>query len=61
MKVYPSWRYHATEQPRIVDSPQHELEVADPQDGWADTPAAFLEDGKDADEAPAPPAKAKRK
>jgi hypothetical protein len=44
MQVYPSYRYHRTLAPVIALDPAHELEVAHPNDGWAETPAAFLED-----------------
>lgn len=33
---YPTWRYHATEAPRLIHSAEEE-----PGDDWADTPAAF--------------------
>lgn len=38
MKNYPTWRYHSTENPRVVKS---EVEENNLGDGWADTPAAF--------------------
>lgn len=34
MSTYPSWRYHATEDPRIITSEAEEAE------GWTDSPAA---------------------
>jgi hypothetical protein len=54
-KVYPSTRYHRTAPPQRVETPEHELEVAHPDEGWAETPAAFEDD------APEPlPAKRRR-
>jgi len=36
--MYPSFRYHATEEPKIVNSPEEEKELGK---GWEDSPAAF--------------------
>lgn len=52
MKVFPSWRYHRTHAPRLI---QNEHEDAALGDEWTDTPAVFLEEPKDekpASEAP---------
>lgn len=39
MKIeFPSFRYHATLPPVIVNDPEEESKLGD---GWADTPAAF--------------------
>lgn len=35
LAMYPSWRYHRTERPRLIRS------AAEEEVGWADTPAAF--------------------
>jgi hypothetical protein len=43
-QAYPSTRYHRDGRVQGVNDPAHELEVAHPEDGWADTPAAFLTD-----------------
>jgi|GEM_PF-6793916 len=43
MEHYPSWRYHRTEPAQIVDTPEADEALGE---GWADTPAAFLEDEK---------------
>ena len=40
---YPSWVYHKTLAPRVVENPE-ELAALGP--GWADTPAAFAEPEK---------------
>jgi hypothetical protein len=40
MQNYPSWRYHATEPAVIVADPEADDALGE---GWADTPAAFLE------------------
>lgn len=38
--MHPTWLFHATEEPRVFRDAQ---DVADAlRDGWADTPAAFL-------------------
>ena len=37
-KVYPSWRYHKTNEPELVNSAAEEKKLGK---GWADTPAAF--------------------
>lgn len=39
-KVYPSWRYHKTLEPKIVHSEEHDEELGS---GWADSPAAHEE------------------
>lgn len=49
---YPTWRYHATDAPRLIHSAEEE-----PGDDWADTPAAF-EVAEDAP--PAEPPKVKK-
>lgn len=41
---YPSYRYHRVHAPRVVNDPAHELETAHPEEGWADSPAAFADD-----------------
>lgn len=41
MKQYPSWRYHATEEARIVKSAEEDDALGP---GWADTPAAFYQE-----------------
>ncbi len=38
-KVFKTWIYHATEQPKIIDSNEFE---AYEKEGWADTPAKFV-------------------
>jgi hypothetical protein len=38
-KYFPSWRYHATEAPRIVNDPIEDEALGE---GWEHTPAAFL-------------------
>jgi hypothetical protein len=35
---FPTWRYHATQRPVIVNDP---AELAELGEGWADNPAAF--------------------
>ena len=35
---FPSWRYHATEQPRIVNDEAEDKALGK---GWADSPAKF--------------------
>lgn len=66
MADYPSYRYHATEEPRIVQDADEEKALGA---GWADSPAAFAPSDADTeaeielsaeDDAPAP-AKAKGK
>ncbi len=47
--MYPSYRYHATEVPLIVKSPEEDEAAS--ADGYEDTPAAFLKPKA----APAPP------
>jgi hypothetical protein len=42
-KCYPSTRYHRTLPPVRVEDPAHEAEIA-PAGEWAETPAAFLAD-----------------
>ena len=41
LKVYPAWRYHKTEPAVIVNNPDEDAQLGD---GWADTPAAFIDD-----------------
>ncbi|MGE3681955.1 MAG: hypothetical protein AB7G93_09530 [Bdellovibrionales bacterium] len=41
MQVFPTWRYHKTEPPKLVHSAE-ELDLLGPE--WADTPAAFVEE-----------------
>lgn len=65
MAGYPSWRFHATDEPRVIHSADEEKALGK---GWADSPAAFAPVDADteaeialsADDAPAP-AKAKGK
>ena len=38
-KIYKTWVYHATEEPKIIDSDEFESYK---KEGWADTPAAFV-------------------
>ncbi len=40
MNTYPSWRYHRTEQPVVVNNPDEEAALGA---GWEHTPAAFSE------------------
>lgn len=49
---FPSVRYHRSGKTALVHSEEHhdELLASDP-DNWADTPAAFREDGKPAEPA----------
>ena len=47
MKVYPSWRYHSSDAPRLVYNEEEDAKLL--AQGWADTPAAFT-----AAEKPAP-------
>lgn len=37
--MYPSWRYHATDAPRLIHS------SAEEQPGWSDSPAAHGREG----------------
>jgi hypothetical protein len=46
MPAYPAFRYHRTLDPVVADDPTHELAVANPDDGWSDTPATFLANGE---------------
>ena len=48
---YPKWKYHATEQPVVVESAEQEEALGKE---WADSPAAFEKKA-----APATPAKGK--
>jgi hypothetical protein len=38
MDYFPSWRYHRTEAPRLINDALEESTLGDE---WADTPAAF--------------------
>lgn len=38
-KIYKTWIYHATEEPKIINSDEFETYQ---KEGWADTPAAFV-------------------
>ena len=38
MKVYPSWRYHKTHQPKVIYSADEDLSLGEE---WADSPAKF--------------------
>ena len=38
---HPCWRYHATEDPRLCETPEDEAALGE---GWADTPAAFFDE-----------------
>lgn len=51
---FPAWRYHRTEAPRIVQSPEQEAALGP---GWADTPAAFLDPAPVCDAPADPPAR----
>ena len=53
---FPTWRYHATEAPVLVNDPG-ELEALGAE--WADTPAAF--DAKAGNQAPEPAEQQKKK
>lgn len=39
---YPTWVYHRTEQPRLVQNEQEHQALPD-RENWKDTPAAFYE------------------
>lgn len=62
MAGYPSFRYHATEGPRIVNDEAEDTALGK---GWADSPAAFesasVPEADDADETPIEAVKAKGK
>ena len=41
MELYPSWRYHATEEASIVHNEEQDTALGA---GWRDSPAHFIED-----------------
>lgn len=43
---YPTWRYHATESPKVVHDEAEDEALGDE---WTDSPAAFVSDDKQAD------------
>jgi hypothetical protein len=54
---FPSWRYHRSEEPRLCKTPADEAALGP---GWADSPAAFVDEPEPA-ETPAKPKKGGRK
>lgn len=55
---YPTFRYHATEEPRIVNSADEDKALGK---GWHDAPVRADEDSADESAEPAPKAKGKGK
>ena len=58
MQSYPSWRYHRTAEPVIVEHPEADQALGGE---WADTPAAFLDEEEPSEPEPAAAAPAPRK
>jgi hypothetical protein len=58
MAGYPSYRYHATEAPVVVNDEAEDKALGK---GWADSPAAFEQAADEADEAEDAPKKGKGK